>query len=294
MTAETPSNASLPVPYVVPSEILTAIGRYYAHRRASRMDNAIDSAAPLRWDKDADLAALNEVCERLQIPYEASCGTFQFTAPDGSMHRIDENSYPHSKPVNASIIGQVLAARLRRQGYPSYISACIPNPYELMAHLLELDWLELTPARKEYIMSDEPRSYTYGTPPHARTYSAQSFTEPVRNLMRQLNKTFLTTYNVCFLNRYDDQKNQLGWHADDSPEMDRDHSIAVVSLGAEREIWWKPNEETGIVPPSQRQRLGHGSLFIMPPRFQDTHLHRIPKADREVGVRISLTFRHYL
>lgn len=151
MTAETPSNASPPVSYVVPSEILTVIGRYYAHRRQSRMDNAINAAAPLRWDKDADLAALNEVCERLRTPYEASCGTFQFTAPDGSMHRIDEDSYPHSKPVNASIMGQVLAARLRRQGKPSYISACIPNPYELMSHLLELDWLELTPAQLEYL-----------------------------------------------------------------------------------------------------------------------------------------------
>ena len=36
-------------------------------------------------------------------------------------------------------------------------------------------------------------------------------------------------YNVCFLNRYDDQRNHLGWHADDSPEMDHDHPIAVVS-----------------------------------------------------------------
>lgn len=112
MPAETPSNASLPAPYVVPSEILTVIGRYYAHRRQSRIDNAINAASPLGWDKDADLASLNEVCERLRTPYEASCGTFQFTAPDGSMHRIDEDSYPHSKPVNASIMGQVLAARL--------------------------------------------------------------------------------------------------------------------------------------------------------------------------------------
>jgi hypothetical protein len=32
----------------------------------------------------------------------------------------------------------------------------------------------------------------------------------------------------------------------------------------------------------------------MLPGMQDTHYHRIPKSDREVGPRISLTFRGYV
>lgn len=176
---------------------------------------------------------------------------------------------------------------------PAYRPGIVPNADALLGHLIQLDWLTLTEARKEYFMSDEPRSYTYGAGVHARTYASAPYTDPVGYLQRTLNRIFATSYNVCFLNRYDTQKNQLGWHADDSPEMDPDHPIAVISLGAEREIWWKPKDETGIVPPEQRQRLGHGSLFVMPAGFQSTHLHRIPKADREVGTRISLTFRRY-
>lgn len=160
--------------------------------------------------------------------------------------------------------------------------------------LLELNWLSVTDARMEYFMSDAPLSYTYGSGDYARTYTSENYTPEVRKLKEDLNHAFDRDYNVCFLNRYNDQKNQLGWHADDSPTMDRNHPIAVISFGAEREIWWKLNGETGVVPNSQRQKLSSGSLFIMPEGFQDTHLHRIPRADREVGIRISLTFRRYI
>lgn len=176
---------------------------------------------------------------------------------------------------------------------PIYIENFISNPYEILKHLLDLEWLSVTEARLEYFMSDEPRSYTYGRPPFDREYHSNKYTEQVATIRDQLNNEGMD-YNVCFLNRYNTQKQQLGWHADDSPTMDRDHPIAVVSFGAEREIWWKRQGETGVVPNDQRQMLGNGSLFVMPARFQDSHFHRIPKADREVGVRVSLTFRRYL
>ncbi len=47
-----------------------------------------------------------------------------------------------------------------------------------------------------------------------------------------------------------------------------------------------PIYRPGIVEP--------GSLFIMPPGMQHTHEHRIPKGDRAMGGRISLTFRRFL
>jgi alkylated DNA repair dioxygenase AlkB len=169
---------------------------------------------------------------------------------------------------------------------PTYVADFIPNPG------LALDWLRMTEARQEYFMSDVPRSYTYGKGEHAREYHSAPYSDVVRDIQDELNR-FGAAYNVCFLNRYDTQKHQLGWHADDSPTMDRDHPIAVVSFGAEREIWWKLQSATGVVPPEDRQKLGHGSLFVMPAGFQDLYFHRIPRADRECGVRVSLTFRRY-
>jgi len=69
--------------------------------------------------------------------------------------------------------------------------------------------------------------------------------------------------------------------------------IHVVSFGVEREIWWKEKEFKGLVPQENRQLLKSGSIFIMPAGFQANHFHKIPKADREVGPRVSLTFRNY-
>lgn len=176
---------------------------------------------------------------------------------------------------------------------PAYTPCKFPNADEVLAHLLELEWLQVTEARQEYFMSDVPRAYTYGAAAYARTYTSQPYTNAVEAIRATLNADGLA-YNVCFLNRYNDQRNQLGWHADDSPEMDKTHPIAVVSLGAEREIWWKPQDFKGEVPSENRQRLGHGSLFVMPAGFQELYYHRIPKCDRACGVRVSLTFRHYV
>jgi alkylated DNA repair dioxygenase AlkB len=176
---------------------------------------------------------------------------------------------------------------------PDYKSKYVANPDVVLADLLTLNWLDVTEARLEYFMSDEPRKYIYGKPPFDREYTSSDYSASVTEIQEKLNNELGAKFNVCFLNRYNTQKNQLGWHADDSPTMDRDHPIAVISFGAEREIWWKLQNDTGVVPPEQRQKLGHGSLFVMPSRFQDSHLHRIPKADREVGVRVSLTFRRY-
>ncbi len=161
-------------------------------------------------------------------------------------------------------------------------------------HLLNLKWLEVREARKEYFMAYQDLSYTYGTGNNAKTYESLPFTGLIHQLTEQLNIDYGTSYNMCFLNRYDDFSKFLGYHADDSPEMNHDHPIASLSFGAEREIWWKKKDYKGVLPPENKQLLHNGSLFIMPAGFQKDHFHKIPKCDKPCGIRISLTFRNYL
>jgi alkylated DNA repair dioxygenase AlkB len=177
---------------------------------------------------------------------------------------------------------------------PNYIKNFLCDERFYFNHLHDdLQWLEVTPARKEYFMSDTPLSYTYGTGDSARTYTSSLFSIPIKEIMNKLNEDYKTNYNVCFLNRYDHQKHALGWHADDSKEMNTEHPICVISFGAEREIWWKQKDFKGEIPQENRQLLQDGSLFIMPAHFQENHFHKIPRCDRECGIRISLTFRNY-
>lgn len=181
---------------------------------------------------------------------------------------------------------------------PIYISNFIPvenaqDYYEILMN--EVHWLEVQANRKECFMASKPVQYAYGNfhGSPIRPYQSTDYHPAVMYLQHKLNAGYLTDYNVCFLNRYDDASKSLGWHADDSPEMNLDHPIAVISLGAEREIWWRPKEQKGEVPPEQRRLLASGSLFIMPAGFQKDYYHRIPKGSSPKEPRISLTFRNY-
>jgi alkylated DNA repair dioxygenase AlkB len=99
------------------------------------------------------------------------------------------------------------------------------------------------------------------------------------------------TFDTCFLNRYLNQRDSLGWHADNEPEMDNERPILTVSLGAEREIWFRPLNNLSDVT---KVLLRNSSLCVMAPGMQQTHQHRIPKASFICGERISLTFRGYV
>jgi alkylated DNA repair dioxygenase AlkB len=162
----------------------------------------------------------------------------------------------------------------------------------------ELEWeRRLDAPRCEYYCNDNPVDYQYGSGRGVRTYSPRKYTVDIlyiRNIVEALAFTVFgkhVNFDVCFLNRYLDQTDRLGWHADDSPEMDDDSPIAIVSLGVERDIMFKENAD-----PANKAtiRLQHGSVTFMKPGMQDTHQHQIPKAGFECGERISLTFRHYV
>jgi len=162
--------------------------------------------------------------------------------------------------------------------------------------VMGLDWISKKSARHEYFMSHEERVYSYGNRNTGdESYNSKPFSPRVSELCDIINEFILDTkFNVCFLNKYDNEQQHLGWHSDDFDGMDPDEPIGVVSFGASREIWVKPKDEKGIVPPDQRIMLDEGSLFVMPAGYQDTHLHKIPKHDRPCDYRISLTFRTFL
>ena len=125
---------------------------------------------------------------------------------------------------------------------------CGPDPdgsYPLAPikeELLGLEWLSTKTARHEYFMSTQPRTYSYGNRGTGKeTYHSRPFSAHVRKVMDELNGMMGTNFNVCFLNKYDNQHNHLGWHADNFADMNADQPIMVISFGAEREIWLKDN-----------------------------------------------------
>ncbi len=153
----------------------------------------------------------------------------------------------------------------------------------------QLDWVQRdqTP-RREYWMNNANIPYTYGSGEFARTYAAQPWDDFIRSLMFSINEDFDIMMDCCFVNGYEHQRQHLGWHADDSPEMNAAQPVISVSLGAEREIWYREKTDHTNVT---KVLLEHGSLFLMPAGMQQTHDHRIPKSPKAVGPRVSLTYR---
>lgn len=188
----------------------------------------------------------------------------------------------------------------------------------------ELEWERRADApRCEYYCNDFPKPYAYGVGRGHRVYQPRPYHAVILEIRKAIEAMTGTTFEVCFLNMYLDQSDRLGWHADDSPEMDDARPIAIVSLGVERDIMFQkylkticaecleeaPNHKTPdcrgpdivkdkgqlkLFSPIEKLRLGHGSLCLMAPGMQETWQHQIPKASFKCGERISLTYRGYV
>lgn len=193
------------------------------------------------------------------------------------------------------VLGAVPGEEVVSEFQPLYVPRFVVMHTETALSMLDADvpFENRIEARSECFMADGERTYTYGQGRNARTYYSTPLHPLVREIMAQLNDRGLAAryFNVCVLNRYAHDRQALGWHSDDSPEQDQSHPIAVVSFGEPREIWTRKIGDKGPVPPENRYLLEPGSLFVMPGGYQQTHQHRIPKAGRDCGLRISLTFR---
>jgi alkylated DNA repair dioxygenase AlkB len=186
---------------------------------------------------------------------------------------------------------------------PIMIQEFVENPNAVFTQLLaEVPWVREQARRAECFMAHEPTTYKYLDTADAPVYSSIAYHPIVAEIETQINTAMGCRMDLCFLNYYENQHQALGWHADDGAIIDQTQPIVVVSFGAVREIWTRPSRlEDGVrishkgeIPPEWRHRLGNGSVFVMPPGFQLTHQHKIPKGDREMGGRISLTYRSLL
>jgi alkylated DNA repair dioxygenase AlkB len=94
-------------------------------------------------------------------------------------------------------------------------------------------------------------------------------------------------FNHVVLNRYRDGKDNLGFHADDEPELGRCPVIAALSLGATRRFVLERKGRRS----KRNLRLGHGSLLVMGGTIQHTWYHGVPKDADCRRERINVTFR---
>lgn len=96
-------------------------------------------------------------------------------------------------------------------------------------------------------------------------------------------------FNSVLLNYYRDQRDSMGLHSDDEPELGRRPIIASLSLGEERTFVFKHKVRKDLN--SIRLKLASGSLLLMQGDTQHCWKHGVDKETRHCRPRINLTFR---
>jgi alkylated DNA repair dioxygenase AlkB len=115
------------------------------------------------------------------------------------------------------------------------------------------------------------------------------WTPLLRDIKTRVETVAASSFNSVLLNYYRDNRDSIGFHSDDEPELGRQPVIASLSLGDERTLVFKHKTLKRAEP--VRLRLLSGSVLLMGGETQHYWRHGIPKESRPCGPRINLTFR---
>lgn len=96
------------------------------------------------------------------------------------------------------------------------------------------------------------------------------------------------SFNSVLLNYYRNERDSMGMHSDDEPELGPAPAIASVSFGATRTFILRHKRSRQTV----KLDLTSGSLLLMTGSTQSHWQHGINKLTRPIGPRINLTFRN--
>jgi alkylated DNA repair dioxygenase AlkB len=160
--------------------------------------------------------------------------------------------------------------------------------------------IEQTPWRTEVItlwgqQHQQPRLTAWFGDPGARyTYSGLSlaplpWTDLLSDIRTRIETLTEGSFNSVLLNHYRDQRDSMGMHSDDEPELGRNPMIASVSLGEQRTLVLKHKFRKELKP--VHLPLDSGSLLLMKGATQHHWKHGINKESRPCGPRVNLTFR---
>ena len=96
-------------------------------------------------------------------------------------------------------------------------------------------------------------------------------------------------FNSVLLNYYRHERDSMGMHSDDEPELGPEPVIASLSLGETRTLVFRHRSDRSRK--SLRIELSDGGLLLMRGASQRHWKHGIAKERRACGARVNLTFR---
>ena len=146
--------------------------------------------------------------------------------------------------------------------------------------LAETHWDERMKARK---------TASFGIPYNYSQiqYAFQPFPDNLEIVRRKMKSVIGFEPNNCLMNFYPDGGSSMGFHSDTATGRQKGTGVAIISLGAQRNMVLQQKSNRDIETVIQ---LNPGSLIYLDDETQKNWLHAIPKADN-AAARISLSFR---
>ncbi len=164
------------------------------------------------------------------------------------------------------------------------------NYFELLLNTIEwkndeiiLFGKKIITKRKVAWYGDNGIEYTYSN----TTKKALTWTKELLEIKSLIEERTGSTFNSCLLNLYHSGEEGMGWHSDDEKELEKNGTIASVSLGAERKFSFKHKKDQTTFS----ILLENGSLLLMKDEIQSFWKHKLTPTKMVKSARINLTFR---
>lgn len=109
-------------------------------------------------------------------------------------------------------------------------------------------------------------------------------------LLEEVRVAVDVAFDSVLASEYRDGADTVGWHADDEAELGPLPALAIVSLGAERVLRFRPRVAGGERRRSLAVTLRSGSLLFMAPGVQRDWQHCVPRR-AQAQQRVSLGLR---
>jgi len=176
--------------------------------------------------------------------------------------------------------------------YYGPVFSAVDAPYYFDALLNTIDWKndeiilfgkKIITKRKVAWYGDSGIEYTYSN----TTKKALIWTKELREIKLLIEEQIGSTFNSCLLNLYHSGEEGMGWHSDDEKELEKNGTIASVSLGAERKFSFKHKKDQTTFS----ILLENGSLLLMKDEIQSFWQHKLTPTKMVKSARINLTFR---
>lgn len=159
----------------------------------------------------------------------------------------------------------------------------IPNSQDL------LDKIMANTVWNEQFRSRKTASFGVNYQYNGVVYDELPMPDYLQDLAIKIHEKLRLLPNNCLINYYQNGQSKMGFHVDDVSQMVTGTGVAIISLGATREMTYRLLTDKSI---KIAYPLISGSLLYMDDKVQQLWQHAI-LADKNIGTepRLSLTFR---